>query len=111
MELINEVYDSVNHYFSILKKTGYKPYNEVYKLLVFTFIQDMLDGPMAYYITEEDYKTISDALYCLYGTCMIPYPAYKQGVSSIVNKLPDEYRVTEDKILRSTELLNLRTMS
>lgn len=111
MELTNDVYDSVNKYFSVLSHMGYKSYSEVDQLLVYTFIEEMLSGPLSQYITEDDYNNISSSLNCLYGSCMIPFPDYKRTASSIVSKLPDEYRITESGIIRLTETLNLRVKS
>lgn len=111
MELTNEVYNSVNNYFSVLSHIGYKPYNEVYQLLVFTFIEEMLYGPLSQYLTEEDYNSINNSLYCLYGSCMIPYPDYKKAYDEVVYKMPNEFRITETGILRSSELSNLRIKS
>lgn len=111
MELTNEVYDSVNRYFSVLSHIGYKPDKEVEQLLVFTFLEEMLYGPLAQYITEEDYKTITNSLYCLYGSCMIPFPDYKKEFDSPVNRMLDEYRIAETGILRSSELSKLRVKS
>lgn len=74
MVLHNKTYDALNNYFSLLSHTGYKSYNEVYKLLVLSFIEEMISGNMKEYITEEDYKYISSTMECLYGSCMIPYP-------------------------------------
>lgn len=103
MDLLDENYNSIEYYFSLLKHTGYIKDSQVLKLLVFSFITEMLYGPMAEYITEEDYNTITDALYCIYGSCMISYPDYKKAVSGIIKRLPDEYRITEDNVLRETE--------
>lgn len=81
MELTNEVYDSLRRYFSALTHFGYKSYSQVNSLLIFIFIEELLCGPMAEYVTEEDYKYISDSLYCLYGkSCLIPYPSYKKSI-------------------------------
>lgn len=104
MELTNEVYSYINNYFSVLKYTGYKSYNEVNKLLACIFIEEMLYGPMSKYITDKDYDKITNAMQCLYGSCMIPYPEYKESYSSVINKMPDSYRATEDNILRDTEI-------
>lgn len=111
MQLVTEVYNSVNRYFSLLSHTGYKSYNDVYKLLAFTFIEEMLYGPMSEYIDDKDYNDITDALYCLYGTCMIPYPDYKESFDNVVNRIPDNYRITEDNITRYTEDNKLRIES
>ena len=108
MELTNEVYNSVNKYFSVLSHMGYKPDKEVDNLLIFTFIEEMLYGPLSQYITDKDYKSITNAVYCLYGSCMIPYPEYKRSFDSAVNRTLDEYRITETGLLRSTESSKLR---
>lgn len=68
----------------------------------------MLYSPMSQFITEEDYNTITGALYCIYGTCLIPYPDYKKAVTKTTGRLPDEFRITEDAILRQTEDNSLR---
>lgn len=111
MELTNEVYNSVNRYFSVLKHTGYKPDKDVEQLLVFIFIEEMLYGPLSQYITEEDYKSITNALYCLYGSCTIPFPDYKRSIDLPINKVLDEYRITENGTLRITEDSKLRVKS
>ena len=74
MVLHDKIYNSLNNYFSLLSHTGYKSYSEVYKLLVLSFIEEMISGDIKEYLTEEDYKYISSAMECLYGSCIIPYP-------------------------------------
>lgn len=111
MELTNKVYEAINKYFSVLSHTGYKSYNEVYKLLAFIFIEEMLYGPLSQFITEDDYNEIDKALDCIYGSCMIPYPDYKRTYDSVTNKPNNEYRITESSIYRDTENLRLRVKS
>ena len=111
MELANDVYKSINSYFSILEHTGYKPDNDVYKLIVFAFIEELLDSELSQYITEKDYNSITNALYCIYGTCMIPYPDYKRGIDTISRKVYDEYRITETGLFRSSDDIKLRVKS
>lgn len=78
-ELVNT---SLERYFNALSKLGYKSYSEVDKLLVFIFIQELLDSECESFITEDDYKAINQALCCLYGSsCLIPYPEYKSSAS------------------------------
>lgn len=110
MDLTNDVYNAVDRYFSVLKHTGYKAYNEVEKLIAYIFIEEFLTGPLSVYITEEDYNIISNSLYCLYGTCMIPYPDYMKSADSIVSKLHN-YRYTEDEILRAGNNYEVRVKS
>lgn len=111
MELIDEVYCSIDRYFSTLSHTGYKSYNEVYRLLIFAFIEELLYGPLSTYITEEDYKHISKSLDCIYGSCIISFPNYKKSFDSVVKRMPGEYRISEDDILRRTEDYELRVKS
>lgn len=107
-EFTNDVYESLNKYFFTLSRVGYKSYTEVNKLLALIFIEEMLHGPMSQFITEDDYRTITDSLDCLYGSCMIPYPNYKASFDGIVYKVPNEYRITENGSMRLTEKLNTR---
>lgn len=107
-EFTNEVYEALNRYFCTLTKTGYKSYTEVNQLLILTFMEELLYGPLSAYITEDDYKIITNSLDCLYGSCMIPYPVYKESFSNVVPKLPDKYRITENDILRISESDDLR---
>lgn len=109
MELTNEVYDAVNKYFRTLSHIGYKPDKEVDELIVFIFIEELLHGPLSQFVTDGDYSIINDSLYCLYGTCLIPYPNYKESFTPVVNGVFDEHRITETEILRNTEDSKLRT--
>lgn len=111
VEISNDVYTSLKKYFCTLTHLGYKPYNEVEKLLILCFIEELLTGDMAFFITEEDYNNIDKALNCIYGSCMISYPNYKKAVDKPVRKVYEQYRVTESNILRETEDNFLRVMS
>lgn len=111
MELLNEVHNSVNSYFSVLSHMGHKSDKEVNQLLVFSFLEELLYGPFAQFITEKDYKSITNSLYCLYGSCMIPFPDYKRSFDFPVNRMLDEYRITETGVLRGSESSELRVKS
>lgn len=69
---------AIDKYFNTLSKLGYRNYNSVSKLLVLLFIEEILDNPeYSFYITEDDYKVITNALCCLYGNdCIIDIPEY-----------------------------------
>lgn len=108
MELLDEVYSTVNKYFSILPHTGYKSYAEVDKLLIFTFIEELLYSPLSQYVTDKDYRAIEEALYCLYGTCMIPFPTYKKAVAEIPKRVFDKYRLSESSLLKIIDDPNLK---
>lgn len=111
-DLTNEVYNSINRYFSILSHTGYKSYNQVEQLLMAIFIENILYGDMSQFVTEADYNSIMNALYCIYGnSCLIPFPDYKKSVERVVPKLINKHRITESGRLRGTESPDLRAKS
>lgn len=93
MEFPNEVSSALNRYFSTLSHTGYKSYNEVDKLLVLIFMEELLCGPMSEFITEEDYKHIYSSIVCLQGSCMIPYPSGNKGVDDRTVRVPNRCRL------------------
>lgn len=99
--MVNQLYNSLEKYFNVISRTGYKSYDQVLNLIVLIFIEELMTGPLSYYITEEDYKHISNAMYCMYGTCLIPYPTYKIGMEPIKSK-SYKYRITEDNNIRQT---------
>lgn len=96
--LDNMAYTGVSNYFQALSTFGYKGYKEVNKLLVLLFIEDLLRSS---FIDEEDYKTITNVLYCLFGsTCLIPYPEFAVNTQALNDVTP---RITENDILRFSE--------
>ena len=102
---------AVDRYFNTLALFGYKNYTDVYKLLALLYIEELLTQ-QAYsgFISEEDYRVIMDALYCLTGsTCLIPYPEFINNDSLIHETLRNYIpRVTQDSNLRYTEESNPR---
>lgn len=102
--LDNLAYTGVSNYFKALSAFGYKGYKEVDKLLVLLFIEGLLRGPLSLYIDECDYKTITNVLYCLFGsTCLIPYPEFAASTSLIQSLNVDTPRISEDNIVRFSE--------
>lgn len=103
--------EAVDRYFNALALFGYKDYTDVYKLLALLHIEELLTQ-QAYsgFVSEEDYRVIMDALYCLTGgTCLIPYPEFINNDSLIHETLRNYIpRVTQDSNLRYTEESNPR---
>ena len=111
MELSNEALESVCRYFNTLTHLGYKKYSDVYRLLIFLYFEELLESPMSMFVTEDDYRTITNAMYCLYGSsCLLPYPDYKKEYAEITHAMPDEYRISEDSILRIAEDKDIRVI-
>lgn len=70
------LYESCLRYFTSLSNYGFRNDEEVKKLLFYVFIQELVNTT-SIVISEEDYKHLENALYCIYGTtCLIPYPKY-----------------------------------
>lgn len=78
VDVMDEItFEAVNKYFTHLSNVGYFSQSNIDKLLLLTFIQEMIDNDFRGLISEEDYDYINKALYCLYGSsCLIPYPDY-----------------------------------
>ena len=52
------LYNSLSRYFERLGRAGYVPYNNVYKLLILSFIREIVDNDYRGYITKDDYPYI-----------------------------------------------------
>ena len=71
----NFLYNSLLTYFNTLSTLGYVNNKDTYKLIILSTIQELFEE-WEYFITEEDYKYLTNALYCLYGSnCILPYPS------------------------------------
>ena len=97
--------EAFERYFNTLSKLGYKSYSDVDKLLVLSIIEDILSGELSFFVTEEDYRSVINAIYCIMGNnCLIDLPSYDTWDSTIhENKNRGSYRLTEGDVLRITE--------
>ena len=102
MEITKLVSKSIDSYFQSLSVLGYRKQTDVDALIIYSFIEELLTGPMRVFITEDDYKAIGAALNCLQGTCLIPYQQY-QGSSLFGDFEVTAPRITEDNNIRVTE--------
>lgn len=96
------LYNAYLRYFTALGNFGYKSDKEVKKLIFYTFIQELVNTT-SIVISEEDYKHLENALYCLYGTsCLIPYPDYCENPMFLhlgdVAELSARVDILEEKI-------------
>lgn len=111
VELLNILDTSFNNYFKSLEQFGYKKDSDVNKLLVVSYIEELLSGEMRVFVTEDDYRAIERAIYCLLGTsCLLPYPSFR-GIDNTLFGITNTRsmpRFTEDTNIRVTELDNLR---
>lgn len=104
---------ALERYFHTLSVFGYKSYDDVGKLIVLLFLEEILDSELGEFVTEEDYRTIINVLYCLMGnSCLIDIPSYSTW-DSLYHNNPNylqyvRYRISEDNTLRADENGELR---
>lgn len=99
---------ALERYFKSLSNLGYMSYDKVYELLIVSHIEEILTGQMSFFVNEKDYMTMTKCLYKVYGRCLMPYPDYKENYSQINESLNQEYRVTEDSLLRGALRLRIK---
>ena len=58
----NQVYESLVRYFTMLSIYGYKSYQEVYKVLVLLFINELINNDFYGIMTEADYRDMENAV-------------------------------------------------
>ena len=109
-EVTNITENTVNRYFNSLSKLGYRNYTDVYKIIILTFLEELLDCDFFGFVSEEDYNAIMKAIYCLAdNTCTIEFPSYAT-YDSIFRKFDVDLspKITEDGIFRSSEWYNIK---
>ena len=101
----------IDNYYNILEQTGYYNYSSVCKILVLSFIDDLLNTEFNSFISEDDYKLIADILNCFTSSdCLIPYSEFTEYNNTIKGSVDEEEsspvlssysnRITEDYNLR-----------
>ena len=106
-----QLMQTIDNYYNILEQTGYYNYSSVCKILVLSFIDDLLNTEFNSFISEDDYKLIADILNCFTSSdCLIPYSEfteYTNVTNSSVDK-NDNPSVLASYSNRITEDYNLR---
>lgn len=104
-EILKISEEALNRYFITLSQFGYRKYSDVDRLLVLLFLEETLSHDFLGFITEEDYRIITNSFYCLAGSnCMIDFPTFS-NYDSLVHKtkVPLIPRIAEDNTLRISE--------
>ena len=106
-----QLMQTIDNYYNILEQTGYYNYSSVCKILVLSFIDDLLNTEFNSFISEDDYKLIADILNCFTSSdCLIPYSEfteYTNVTNSYIDK-KDNPSVLASYSNRITEDYNLR---
>ena len=108
---INELtFISIKNYYKVLKSRGFLSYNQVYQLLLLSFIDDLFQDDFSCYITEEDYAMLTNIITCISkNSCIVPYSKTAVHVEPIKNYLEDiPIRVSEKDTIKLAEVDILR---
>lgn len=100
---INELtLESLKRYFQVLKRTGNVDGSQVNKLLVLSFIDELLHDEYSWFITEDDYAILTNLINCISkSSCIVPYNNVAIHTEPIKNYLEDTpTRVSENVIIR-----------
>lgn len=102
--LDNLTFQTLERYFTVLEKVGYIKDGDVNKVILLTFLRDIVEN-FQYYLTEEDYNTINNILACLYGSsCLIPFAQYRKISEPIDNFVTDTpIRISEEVQIRHSQ--------
>lgn len=104
MEDLNIILEhSLEKYFKVLSKTGYKSFKDVYKLLSLVIVTKLIEK-YSEYITEEDLRSMSMAIACISGSCLIEAPTIfsEDSIFHEVKRILG-IRITQDSMIRTTE--------
>ena len=101
---------STKNYYKVLKSRGSLDYNQVYQLLLLSFIDDLFQEDFSWYITEEDYALLTNIITCISkNLCIVPYSKTAIHTEPIKNYLEDiPIRVSEKDIIKLAEADILR---
>lgn len=103
--LSNITQEVFTRYFNTLFNIGYSKDSNLNKLLLLSILEEILDSELSYFVTEQDYKSIINAIYCIMGnSCLIDLPNY-ETFDSLIHKPKYTYyvRVSQDNIVRVTQ--------
>lgn len=100
-------------YYNTLTNLGYIDMKHVNRLIVASWINDVLEGRYGLLVNDEQYMLLSQLYMCIEGDCLVPYQNYCHDF--VVNKLPNLdantfVRLTEDSETRILEDNNIRTI-
>ncbi len=112
METLNSLtFNSIDKVFTKLQSLGYLSTHTINKVLALTYLCDILNN-YTQYITEEDYKAITEAIQCLAdNSCFIEFPDF-HDLKNKPNKSFNDFipRLTEDEITRFLENGSLKLL-
>jgi hypothetical protein len=102
VKLQENIFNGIDLYYKTLSVLGYRQQKDIDTLLVLSFLEEMLSGYFSQFITDTDFKTITKAITCLHGNCLMPYPIVENNVT--FEKITDNttLRINEDSSFKIT---------
>ena len=94
---------SLEKYFKVLSKIGYVSPKDVYNLLSLVIVTELLER-YSEYITEEDLRSMSMAIACISGSCLIAAPTVfsEDSIFHEVKRILG-VRISQESTTRKTE--------
>lgn len=101
------ILEALNKYFNTVTAVGFVNPKDTYSILLLLYLRNFLEDYMEE-ITEEDYKFIYKLIECLQGTCFIGSTSISEFLPVDLFKLQEIQRITENHVLRLSQLGSLR---
>ena len=99
------VFSALKNYYDSLNMLGYVNYEDINKILILSYIDDLINT-FPEYITNHDYNTIIKVLQCLSSSCFISAPHFMTQESLFKDSnyyKQRQFRLSEDSLFRTTE--------
>lgn len=102
--------DNFKRYYDRLTSEGFVSREDVCRLIVAKWIYDFTNFKYGIEISKEDYEKVNNVMYCISGSCLVPYETFCKynNVNVQRDMMP---RLTEDALgqdFRRTETDNNR---
>ena len=105
MEISNLTLDSIKRYYKVLAKKGSVGTPDLYKLLVLSFIEDLLMEDCYTTLTEEEYSFVLGVINCISkNTCLVQYTQvslHTEPIRHFLFNIPIE--ITEGNVIKLSE--------
>lgn len=103
-EITDVTVKALNRYFNTLSYLGYIKDEDVKKLVVLCFLEELLNK-WYLFVNESDYRIISKSLYKLFGNnCFIEFPDYIRYQTNLKSIDFDNLRKDERELLKLSEM-------
>lgn len=92
---INTIAEGFKQYYKKLTEDGYVSKMEVFRLIIAKWIYDFTNFKYCVDISREEYEKVNDIMYCISGSCLVPYETFCHDNNVNVHRDLDS-RITED---------------